>query len=307
MTPHQFLKYIPATNCGECGYAACLAFAVAVTKGGVAPDLCPYVQKDMLPAELSAGAVQGENGLNRGERGQDKQDMALVVHLKSKVQALDFCQLSHRLGADWSAENPDQLRFRYLGRLILLGRDEVVMDGQQLVDPRDQILLYNYVAFGGHAGSERGGKTGGIRGEKVEERLPNGTWVGMESLPNSIAKIRTLATYCEVRLSERFAGRRQELAPLCKTIGGEKGNDEQGQSADFAVILPVLPHVPLYLLFWDQDVEDGFEARVKILFDQHVMDFLDLESLVFAAERMADRLLELDRELDRELNREQGS
>ncbi|MCI5126543.1 MAG: DUF3786 domain-containing protein, partial [Candidatus Electrothrix sp. AR5] len=147
--------------------------------------------------------------------------------------------------------------------------------------------------FGRHAGGSAGGG--------AEERLPNGTWVGMESLPNSIAKIRTLATYCEGRLSERFAGRIPELAPLCDKVGGERGNDEQGQSADFAVIVPVLPYVPLYLLLWDQDVEDGFEARVKILFDQHVMNFLDLESLVFAAERMADRLLELDRELDRGL------
>ncbi|MCW5205218.1 DUF3786 domain-containing protein, partial [Desulfobulbus sp. N2] len=199
MTPHQFLKYTPATNCGECGYAACLAFAVAVTKGGVAPELCPYVQKDMLPAEF--GAAKGEAGLGGVERGQDERDMALVTHLKSKVQELDFRELSHRLGADWAADTPDLLRFSYLGRSILLGRDEVVMDGQQLVDPRDQILLYNYVAFGGNA-------SGG-----AEERLPNGTWVGMESLPNSIAKIRTLATYCEARLSERFAGRIQDLAP----------------------------------------------------------------------------------------------
>ncbi|MCW5208751.1 DUF3786 domain-containing protein [Desulfobulbus sp. US1] len=284
MTPHQFLKYTPATNCGECGYAACLAFAVAVTKGGVAPELCPYVQKDMLPAEF--GAAKGEAGLGGVERGQDERDMALVTHLKSKVQELDFRELSHRLGADWAADTPDLLRFSYLGRSILLGRDEVVMDGQQLVDPRDQILLYNYVAFGGNA-------SGG-----AEERLPNGTWVGMESLPNSIAKIRTLATYCEARLSERFAGRIQDLAPLCDKVGGERGRDEQGQSADFAVVLPVLPFVPLYILFWDQDMEDGFEARVKILFDQNVMDFLDLESLVFAAERMADCLLELDRELN---------
>ncbi|RWX48646.1 putative Fe-S cluster [Candidatus Electrothrix marina] len=290
MTPHEFLKYIPATNCGECGYAACLAFAVAVTKGGVAPGLCPYVQRDSLPAEF--GAAKGESGLDRVERGQDERDMALVAHLKSKIQSLDFCQLSRRLGTAWSAENPDQLRFRYLGRLILLGRDEVVMDGQQLVDPRDQILLYNYVAFGGNAS--------GNTGDGAEESLPNGTWVGMESLPNSIAKIRTLATYCEGRLAERFAGRIEELVPLCDKVGGERGNDEQGRSADFSAVLPVLPYVPLYLLFWDQDVEDGFEARVKILFDQHIMDFLDLESLVFAAERMADRLLELDRKQDRE-------
>ncbi|MCW5210249.1 DUF3786 domain-containing protein [Desulfobulbus sp. N3] len=73
----------------------------------------------------------------------------------------------------------------------------------------------------------------------------------MESLPNSIAKIRTLATYCEARLSERFAGRIQDLAPLCDKVGGERGRDEQGQSADFAVVLPVLPFVPLYILFWD--------------------------------------------------------
>jgi hypothetical protein len=292
MTPHEFLKYIPATNCGECGYAACLAFAVAVTKSGVAPGLCPYVQRDSLPAEF--GAARGEAGLDGVERGQDERDMALVAHLKSKIQSLDFCQLSRRLGTAWSAENPDQLRFRYLGRLILLGRDEVVMDGQQLVDPRDQILLYNYVAFGGNAGGHAVDKTGG----GTEGKPPNGTWVGMESLPNSIAKIRTLATYCEARLAERFAGRIAELAPLCNTIGGERSHDEQGQSADFAAILAVLPYVPLYLLFWDQDLEDGFEARVKILFDQHVMDFLDLESLVFAAERMADRLLELDIKLD---------
>ena len=278
MTPHEFLKYIPATNCGECGYAACLAFAVAVTKGGVAADLCPYVKKDMLPAEF--GAAGEEAGPDRVERGQDERDMALVAHLKSKIQSVDFGRLSRCLGTDWSADSPDQLRFTYLGRPILLGRDEVVMDGQQLVDPRDQILLYNYVAFGGGA----------------EERLPDGSWVGMESLPNSIAKIRTLATYCEERLAERFAGRLAELALLCDRIGGEKDRDEQGPSADFAAVLPVLPHVPLYLLFWDHDPEDGFEARVKILFDQHVMDFLDLESLVFAAERLADHLLELDRE-----------
>jgi hypothetical protein len=290
MTPHEFVKYTPATNCGDCGYPACLAFAVAVTKGGVAPDRCPYVKNDDLPVELLAGGEQ--TGLGQVDRGQDERDMALVAHLKSKIVSVDFARLSQRLGADWSVDDPEQLKFQYLGRLVRLGRDEVVMGGEQLIDPRDQILLYNYVAFGGARGEESR-STG-----DSEARLPNGTWVGMESLPNSIAKIRTLATYCEARLAEQFAGRVKALVPLCQQIGSEKAQDEQAKSADFAAILPVLPCVPLYLLLWDQDLEDGFEARVKILFDQHVMDFLDLESLVFAAERLADRLLQLDREQD---------
>ncbi|MCI5133912.1 MAG: DUF3786 domain-containing protein [Candidatus Electrothrix sp. AW2] len=299
MTPHEFLKYIPATNCGECGYAACLAFAVAVTKGGVSPACCPYVKKESLPAAFSKDEQVGLEGV---EQGQDERDMALVAHLKSKLQQLDFSQLSQVVGAAWSADSPEQLAFHYLGRSVLLGRDEVVMDGEQLVDPRDQILLYNYVAFGDtDASSGRSDNLGGLDRSRKEKRLPGGTWVGMESLPNSIAKIRTLATYCEARLAERFAGRLDDLAPLCQQIRGEQPHDEQAQSADFAAILPVLPHVPLYLLFWDQDVEDGFEARVKILFDQHVMDFLDLESLVFAAERMADRLLALHQETGRQV------
>ncbi|HFB84138.1 MAG TPA: DUF3786 domain-containing protein, partial [Thermodesulfatator sp.] len=35
---------------------------------------------------------------------------------------------------------------------------------------------------------------------------------------------------------------------------------------------------------------EGFSAQVKILFDQVALDYLDLESLVFLAERAAERL-----------------
>jgi len=271
MTPHEFLKYTPATNCGKCGYPACLAFAVAVTKGGVSPELCPALDREMLPAEL--GPHREKTGLQAVDRGQEERDMALVTHLKSKVRDLDFQSLAPRLEASWSADAPDLLSFSYLGRPVILGRDAVSMADEQLVDPRDQILLYNYVAFGGG-------------------RIPSGTWVGMESLPNSISKIRTLAIYCEQRLAKRFSGRADTLAELCRGIGASAGPDEQ--SADVGMVIPVLPHVPHYLLFWDEEPADGFEAKVKVLFDQNVMDFLDLESLVFAAERMADRLAELD-------------
>ncbi len=271
MTPHEFLKYTPASNCGDCGYPACLAFAVAVTKGGVSATLCPHLDVEHLPAGLTAASEDA--GLDSVDRGQEERDMALVTHLKSKVQELDFKSLALRLGAHWSAEQPDMLRFSYLGRSVELGREAVVMAGEQLVDPRDQILLYNYVAFGGG-------------------RVPDGNWVGMESLPNSISKIRTLATYCELRLAKRFSGRAERLAALCLQTGAVDGPGDQ--SGDVGMIIPVLPHVPLYLLFWDEDREDGFEAKIKVLFDHNVMDFLDLESLVFAAERMADRLAELD-------------
>ena len=271
MNPLEFIKFTPRSNCGECGHPACLAFAVAVTKGGADPAGCPYIDPAVL--EALQPAESDEDGLERVNRGQDERDMALVAHLKSKVRAMDFESLAPLLGADWLAQQPDQLNFAYLGRSVELAKDDVHMDGDKLVDPRDQILLYNYVSFGG--------------GNK-----PRQNWVGMESLPNSIAKVRTLSAYCEQPLARRFSGRAARLAEICHQLDAAPG--PENQSATLGFIIPVLPRVPHYLLFWDEEPEEGFESRVKVLFDHHVLNFLDIESLVFSAERMAERILELD-------------
>ncbi len=275
MTPHTFLKYTAKTNCGDCGHPACLAFAVAVTKGGESPEKCPHLDPAFLtefPRDKggSTGEAAGQSGM------QDERDMALVAHLKKKIRDIDFQLLAPKLGVSWSQKHPDELTFRYLGRPVNIGKQRVVMNNEELIDPRDQILLYNYVFFqGGHQ--------------------PDDTWIGLESLPNSISKVRTLATYCEMRLAKRFSGKPERLTALCNHLDSIPGPPEQ--SCSVGVIIPVLPNLPQYLLFWDEEPEDGFEARVKVLFDHHVMDFLDLESLVFAAERLADRLAELDTSL----------
>ena len=187
------------------------------------------------------------------------------------MQGIDLHNLAPSLGANCSAEQPELLQFSFLGRSVQLGKAGIFINGEPPADPRDQILLYNYVASGG--------------GKK-----PEYTWVGMESLPNSISKIRTLSTYCEERIAKRFSDRVARLIELCAALDAVPAE----YNAAAALIIPVLPRVPLLLLFWNAEPEDGFAAKVKILFDQHVLNFLDLESLVFAAERTADRLLELD-------------
>lgn len=274
MNPYQFLRHTPGSNCGDCGWPTCLAFAAAVTKAGVQADRCPHLQREGLPPELLGmnNAAAADDAL---ERGEEKRHTALAAHLRSKMEGLDLSHLAPRLGAEWSADEPEVLRFSFLNRPVRLGAAGVFLDGGEPADPRDQILLYNYVALCS-AG---------------QARKPEGIWLGMESLPNSIAKIRTLATYCEERLAERFSGRLSKLTALCAALAAKPA---AGQSADAAFLIPVLPCVPLLLLFWEAEPEDGFAAKVKVLVDQHVLDFLDLESLVFAAERMADRLLELD-------------
>ena len=274
MNPHEFLRHVPRTNCGDCGEATCLAFAVAVTKGGADPHRCPSLDTTGLPEGVGKEPSSDQAGLDRVARGQQERDMALVAHLKTKIADLDFAVVAQALGATWTSEAVDTLVFEYLGQGIVLTRQGLVGDGAALVDPRDQILLYNYVASGGG-------------------RPPTGRWIGMESLPNSISKVRTLAAYCENPLASRFAGRPDRLQYLVQQLDAQAGPSDQ--SATVGVIIPVLPRVPVYLLFWDEDQEEGFGARVKVLFDEYVLDFLDIESLVFASERLAERLIELDR------------
>lgn len=269
MQPLEFIKFTPRTNCGECGYAACLAFAAAVTKGGEDPVKCPYIDQSLLGDEFGT-QERGKDGLQGVAKLLDEKDLALVAHLKEKTSVIDFSSVAESIGCSWSGPEKDCLFFRFLGQEVELSHKRVLINGKEAEDPRDQILLYNYVHFG------------------VGGQEPKLQWIGMESLPNSISKIRTLRVYCEERIATCFAGRSDMLKQRASALDAVfQENAEQSCTAAFLV--PVLPRLPLFVLFWDEEKEDSFPSKVKVLFDQNVLDFLDIESLVFAAERMAER------------------
>jgi acetyl-CoA decarbonylase/synthase complex subunit gamma len=39
-------KILPKTNCRECGFATCLAFAMQLAKKAVSVDKCPYLSQE---------------------------------------------------------------------------------------------------------------------------------------------------------------------------------------------------------------------------------------------------------------------
>lgn len=275
MQPHEFLKHTPKNNCGECGYAACLAFAVSVTKGGEDPFKCPYIDKDQLDEKFFS-KERGRDGVVGVSGALDRKDLALVEYLKSKIPSAKLGDAAELTGCDWSSSEPGQVRLIYLGRQVMLSADSILINGEEPEDPRDQILLYNYICHGG--GKE-----------------PELEWIGMESMPNSISKIQTLRRYCEKPVAAHFSGRPEHLIECGLEIGGREMIDTE-KNCNVAMYFQVLPRIPVYMLFWDEDKEDGFPAKVKVLFDRHVLNMLDLESLVFTAERMAESLINISKE-----------
>jgi hypothetical protein len=260
MNPFEIVRRTPKTNCGQCGYPTCLAFSAAVAKSGEAFGKCIYLDTAGLNAFPEQGAALEEiSGLR---------DLALVEHLKDKISGLDFARIAGPLGATLCGGNKPTLCFPFLGQKILLDREGILLDGHTPDDPRDQILLYNYL-------HSQGGTD------------PTLEWIGLETLPNSISKVRTLATYCENRLAKLFAPLSAEaIMTACHSLGGIA---QPAPSATLGCIIPVLPKIPQYLVYWEPEPEEGFGARVKILFDRQVLNFLDLESLIFSSERLADR------------------
>ena len=73
----EIFKLLPRTNCQECGFPTCMAFAAALSNRQVSTEQCPWFPKPI--SESAAYPVYGENGrlistteieLNASDRGQ---------------------------------------------------------------------------------------------------------------------------------------------------------------------------------------------------------------------------------------------
>jgi hypothetical protein len=120
-------------------------------------------------------------------------------------------------------------------------------------------------------------------------RKPTGTWKGFREFPNTVSKIKNMVSDVEVPLIEQFKGRSAHLEKAAKPIGGQDMT-AAFPTADRAIQFQPLPRVPVLLMFWDADPDDGFEAQVKLLFDETAVEHLDIESIVFLSERLSQLL-----------------
>ena len=266
ITVLEVLKRLPRTNCGDCGQPTCLAFATQVIKEGEDLAKCPHLPE---AAKDLGEAVQAQQQAGVGRR---RESIAISLEvLQAKVAPLNFAALAPGLGAGFGSEaGRPYLSLSYFGYCLQVFKDELRYPPGALADPWDAILLYNYIAS---------------RGSKP----PTGEWIAYHSLPNSVSKAKTLARL-EQKLAAHFAGRAGKLTEQAVSLGAEMA--EVGEDADLQAILQPLPRVPVLLLFWDADPEEGFEPQARFLFDASVTAYLDLEAMLFLVEHLMERLMD---------------
>lgn len=274
IVPLDIYRLTPKTNCGDCGYPTCLAFATQAVVGEITLDMCPHLDRELMRTSQALIDQQLDQGIGKKRESFEK----TLEFLRSQVAPWLTPENATALGAHWTDHNVAMpvLRLKYVDDEVIVSQDDVQsLTGRQL-SPWEKIFLYNYVIGGA-----------------VE---PSGRWVGMESLPNSVSKVKSLKAHCEEPLSKTFPEDPQSLrratAGLFEELPVAPGH------ADWVGECRLLPKVRIRLLWWAGDREEGFPARVKFLFDARVLETLDLESLLFACEQLTERILDAGRPAD---------
>ncbi len=258
---------LPKTNCRECGFATCIAFAGMVVSEQLPLETCPH-----LSAEVVARCNQAlERQYAAGK--WTKRDMAedALAWARERSASMGMADLPDRIGGSLIDRGDGQaLQLPYFTSEILIDDHDIVRpDGVQLTR-WEKVLIYNHLAQGG-------------------TRTPTGVWMGFEAFPNTVSKVKTMAAQVETPLVGRFGGRRAALIASAQAVGGH-GAPPESHSADVAFCFRPLPRVPVMLLFWDEDPQEGFDAAAKLRFDETVTDHLDIESILFLSERLRQML-----------------
>ncbi len=258
----DLLKILPKTNCKECGLESCLLFALKVFSREISPEKCPYLDLKKLPFEFSSSSLTFNQLLEN------------LKFLKGKFKEVNLLERAPQLGGHVDFEKRIVL-IPYMDKNIVITLTEegypleIVKDRSSL-DPRDEILLCNYFIFNGR--------------EALSE-----DFAGLEAFPHSLSKVKTLKLYAEAPLAEFINSCREGFSQL---LNGFRIEAYEESSSGLSFTVWALPRVPMKVVFWAGDEEEGLSPSCKILYNKKALSYLDLECLVFCAERFYEILQE---------------
>ena len=261
---------LPKTNCGDCGEKSCLAFAAKVVSENVPLSNCPHVLREKIANYQKILDDQHKDGLYA------KRDPAkdAVEWAEQRAALTDIKDLPYRIGGEIVEFNGKQaLKLPYFGLHVYITNDGIYSNETEL-DHWERVFLYNHIAQGGKSN-------------------PTGKFVPFHELPNTISKIKSLERHIKRPLEEYFAGKIELLRQRGISLGA-KDVSREFPSCDLALLFYPIPKVPVLILFWDEETEEEhMPAQVNLLFDETIIEHLDIESILFLLEKLANLLMDV--------------
>ncbi len=248
----EIYKKLPKTNCGKCGFATCMAFAMSVNKGGADLSGCPLVRD-----ETSAGKQAGSP--TRSTLGYQ----LVAEEIEKEAVSVDFRQRADAVGGTYiSCEGKEAIRLNMIDRQYELNKEGLHENNVYSRDTWARIIICDY-----------------IRRQTI--RPHTGELIGLGHFPHTASHVKAFQSSAERKMADIFKDNADGLRQRCTELGGTEAPNNL--KADYGFRFDLLPNVPLFLYLWSADEE--FEADCKILFDRSAESHIDIEYLAHLLER----------------------
>ena len=248
----EIYKRLPKKNCGECGSATCMAFAMAVKKAKADLSGCPYVKDGSSPGPQTNSSEAPSAGYKQ-----------VAEEIEREAVSVDFRQAAEAIGGEYlSCHGKEAIRLKMLNKTYALYREGLFEDTAYSGDTWARIIICDY-----------------IRRRAI--RPLTGELIGLGHFPHTASLVKAFQGNAERKMAGAFKNNADGLRRRCAELGGAEVPNNL--KADYSFSFDLLPNVPLFLSFWSADEE--FEADCTILFDRSAEAHIDIEYLANLLER----------------------
>ncbi|MCX7771315.1 MAG: DUF3786 domain-containing protein [Proteobacteria bacterium] len=257
--PFQILKLLGSTNCKECGFESCLAFATYIyAYGPKALDKCPQLSEEIRNQIKS---LFGE------EENQSPTSMIeMWESFRTKLKELPRKEISKIDGI--TLDEKGDLIFLSLGEKILVSQEDIINENEVLTE-HDKILFYYYL----------------LNAHKLTGKYDFCDYRNFYSK----LKVRDVKQEeFEIKLQDRVGNELDKLKKSLIVLGGEVFEDFK-DVYDLSIILHIFPKVPLLILY--RKGEEEFEPYCKFMFDKGCGVCFDSEGIEHLADYVVDKIL----------------
>lgn len=268
---------LPKTNCGDCGYPTCLAFAAMVVSLKSPPKDCPYIDSEKLrEVEAQIGAVADSREHARGDMAEDA-----LGRERKRALPISWTDLPARIGGTMIRDDESPaMEVPYFSDVLVITQDDISRTDNVDLTTWEKVCLYNHLSCA--TGKEPSGRWQNF-GE-ILDALPDDTDARRKQW-----YMRTMVEAVEGPLTRAYDGSVGDLTVDARRLGAVE-MPQESESADVRLAFNPLPRVPIVLEFWDTDDTEGFEAQARMLFDETISDQMDVDSILIVSQRIRQLL-----------------
>jgi hypothetical protein len=258
--PFKILKLLGSTNCKECGFETCLAFATYIyAYGPKALDKCPNITEE-TKNQIKA--------MFRDEKGETPLTMIeMWESFRKLLKELPRKEISAKV-EEISIDENDNLLFLSLGEKIIVTNEDILNENDTLTE-HDKILFYYYL-------------------QHVSELTGKYDFCDYRNFYSKL-KVRDIKQEeFEIKLQNAVGNDVENLEKALTHLGGTIYKEFEG-IYDLSYILYIFPKVPVLVLY--SKAEEEFEPFCKFMFDKGCSICFDAEGLEHLSDYIVEKII----------------